>query len=103
MLDLPLYFRGCPSIGRMLDRRCHVALPVEIGRRLDLQLGSLDVPIQMTAAFQLQQVLHLDSAGHLSHNIRLLAIDIALHYTTRTDHDLRRTMDITDQRSVDPQ
>ena len=55
-----------------------MTLPIEIGRRLDLQLGSLDIAAHSAAALELQQVLDFNGAGDLSHDVGLLAMDIAL-------------------------
>jgi len=80
-----------------------VTFPVEIGRRLDLQLGSLDIAVDATAAFQLKQVLYFDSTGDLAHDVSLSTDDIAFHDTIGADDDFRRAVDVTHQVPIDAQ
>jgi hypothetical protein len=76
---------------------------VKVGRRLDLQLGSLDIAIYDAPSLQSQEVLNLDRSGHLAHDIRLLAADITLDIAISADDNLRSTMDIAHERAVDTQ
>ena len=80
-----------------------MTFPIEIGSRLDLQLGSLDIPVDMAPAFQLKQVLDLDRPGYLAHNVGLLTVDITLYNTTCTDDHLGRAVDVPYQVPVDTQ
>src|SRR5579859_6122145 len=76
---------------------------IEICRRFYLQFRSLDIAIQYTAPFQQEQVFHFDRPRHLPHDVRRLAVDIALDIPIGADDDLCRTMDVSYQRPVDPQ
>ena len=101
-LDLPLYFGdGSPGRSVGVSSRGHVTFAVEIRRRLDLQLASLNVAIQQAPTLQLQQILDFDGAGDLTHDIGLLAIDIALYDATRANDNFSRTVDIAGQGAVD--
>jgi len=80
-----------------------MTFPVEIGRWLDLQLGSLQVPADLTATLQLKEILDLDRSGHRTHNVGLLTIDITLDDPIGPDHHLGRAVDVTYQASVNTQ
>src|SRR5438874_120805 len=83
--------------------RSHMTFPIEISRRLDLQLGSLDIPVDATAALQDKQVLYLDSTAHLAHNVGLPTDDVAFHNAIGPYDNFRRAVDITRQVPVDAQ
>ena len=80
-----------------------MALSVEVCRRLDLQLRGLDIAVHHAALLQLKNVFHLDGTANLSHDIRRLAMDIALDIAIGADHYLSRTVDIPYQGAVDTQ
>jgi len=78
-----------------------MTLAVEVGRRFDLQLGSLDIAVQRASALQLKQILDLDRTGDFPKDIRRLAVDIPLDIAIGADDHLGRTMDIPNQGPVD--
>ena len=78
-----------------------MTFPIKIGSRLYLQLGSLEISIDIAAAFQLKKVLHLDRTGYLTHDVSLLAIDIPLHNSIRANDNFSRAVDVAYQVSVD--
>src|SRR5450631_2325223 len=94
------------TAGLAVRHRCflnHMALPVKIGGRLNLQFGCMQVTIYLAITFQHQEFFYLDGSRNFAHDIRLLATDIAFYHTVRADDDFRSTDNITDQGPVYPQ
>jgi hypothetical protein len=79
-----------------------MTLPIKISRRLNLQLGSLDIPSKITPPLQLQEILYLDRPRYPAHDIGLLTIDITLDNAPGSNHNLCITMNISHQISIDP-
>ena len=80
-----------------------MTLSVEVRRRLDLQLGSLQIAVDRTAALQLQQILDLDGTSDLSHDVSLLSLNIALYISIGADNHPGGTIDIAYQGTIDTQ
>src|SRR4051812_10190311 len=80
-----------------------MALAIEGGSWLYLQAAGLDISLNKTGSFQLQEFFYINGAGHFAEDICLLAVDIALHYPIGTDDYFGGTVDVADKRAVNAQ
>ena len=65
-----------------------MTLTIEYSCGFHLQFTCINVAIHYAVAAKLEQVLGFDIAGYFSHNIGLVASDVAFDYAAGANHDL---------------